>query len=801
MLSHADAGLAARDVALACGLRLLLDEAAVSRTLQAQLPEIELRNVRASYVRYKPGTNCLVAYKLSFDGEDRDVYAKAYAAADREKLRVANSALTGGKWMPQGTWVLEGCNVAVSFFPSDRKLKSLARVVDQLSSRRLARKLLPHRADLWNSRVKTLRYKPERRFVGRIDSEDGKPRALLKVYGDDSFDSALTNSLAFKSRARVRIAHMLGVHERHRAIAFEWINGQTLDEIISNGGSAAAISATGEALAKLHGQSPVGLRRRTRTMEARALFEVARGISYLAASHTAIATSLAKDINHVLGESDRAVRPVHGDFYASQVLIADDEAAILDLDEAAWGDPLSDLGNFLAHVQREHVRGRVSAPRVQEIEAALLEGYCRTSARSIQPRLLATHTAASLLKLTHDPFRQREQNWTGTTALLIERARDTFDLGRKMRTSLRSASSMSDPFHAAEDPAMPFLRRALDPSEALKQLRDTLKNQYGLTGHIDLQAIRVTRYKPARRCLVEYDVVAGHAGREEKFLTLVGKARSRGVDERCFRMMQSLRASGFNEQSRDGIAVPEPVGVIPEFNMWLQRKVLGASCAAQLTGPAGVDLARRIAGAVVKLQRAAITPERRHTIADELEVLQQRLSLVAVQKPHWRARLSRVMTACLKLASSLPPTTPVPAHRDFYADQIVVAGERLYLVDFDLCTLADPALDAGNFMAHIREQRLRETENKLQLGDVERELEDRFVALSDPGSRTAVRAYATLSLVRHIYISGLFNDRRRFTESILELCERSFEVSRCAEQSELRLSFGSKGVNHATSNS
>lgn len=37
--------------------------------------------------------------------------------------------------------------------------------------------------------------------------------------------------------------------------------------------------------------------------------------------------------------------------------------------------------------------------------------------------------------------------------------------------------------------------------------------------------------------------------------------------------------------------------------------------------------------------------------------------------------------------------------------------------------------------------------------------------------RAAVRAYATLTLARHIYLSMLFEDRRPLTETILELCE------------------------------
>jgi thiamine kinase-like enzyme len=48
-------------------------------------------------------------------------------------------------------------------------------------------------------------------------------------------------------------------------------------------------------------------------------------------------------------------------------------------------------------------------------------------------------------------------------------------------------------------------------------------------------------------------------------------------------------------------------------------------------------------------------------------------------------------------------------HRDFYPDQILVDRDRLWLVDLDLCCQGDPALDIGNFIAHITEQSLRQT--------------------------------------------------------------------------------------------
>jgi hypothetical protein len=57
------------------------------------------------------------------------------------------------------------------------------------------------------------------------------------------------------------------------------------------------------------------------------------------------------------------------------------------------------------------------------------------------------------------------------------------------------------------------------------------------------------------------------------------------------------------------------------------------------------------------------------------------------------------------------------------------------------------------------------------LSPVERALEERFVELSGERIRASVKAYTTLTLVRHIHLSTLFERRRHTTEALLELCE------------------------------
>ncbi|HEY3221716.1 MAG TPA: phosphotransferase, partial [Gemmatimonadales bacterium] len=245
----------------------------------------------------------------------------------------------------------------------------------------------------------------------------------------------------------------------------------------------------------------------------------------------------------------------------------------------------------------------------------------------------------------------------------------------------------------ASDARMPLLSRALDPAK----VEAVLRRLAGWEGAA-VRAIRAARYKPGRRCLIEYDVALPSS----ELVTLVGKARARGADHATFDLLRELRRRGFDEHAVDGICVPEPIAVVPELGLWLQCKVRGVSAMEGLAGANGLAVARRLAEAAHKLHVADVPARREHTVADELRILHERLDALAAQWPDLGKgrgghRLGRLLAACDRLAATIPAPPPEPCgiHRDFYPDQVLVAGERLYLLDFDLYSHGDPALDIG----------------------------------------------------------------------------------------------------------
>lgn len=323
-----------------------------------------------------------------------------------------------------------------------------------------------------------------------------------------------------------------------------------------------------------------------------------------------------------------------------------------------------------------------------------------------------------------------------------------------------------DGFGVCADAALPSAAAALDAESMAARLAALA----GPLGGARLEAIEVTRHKPGKRCVVEY-TLCDAAGAP---ITLLGKIRSSHRAESAYKLMRAFRAAGFDESAPDGICVAEPVACFADLGMWLQRKVPGTVATELLAGAEGAALAVRIAQADWKIQHADVRTRREHTLADELRILDERLALLAQAQPAWAARLARLLEACRRRAAEVPATTPRGVHRDYYADQILVAGPRLYVIDFDLYCSADAALDMGNFIGHVIEQALRERGHPGALDAVVEAARARWLALAGAQCARALDTYVDLTLVRHIQLATLFESRRHLSGALLALCEARF---------------------------
>ena len=376
MISGADAELVARDGALP-GLATLFDEEAFAAAAAARFPDVS--HARCLYLRYKPQTACVARFRLSGDGGERDVYARA----TREGLSLHE-------------------------FPEDRRIASLGRLAHSEARERLLARVLPELPQLWNAELSELGYRPEMRFVGRLDGADGAA-AVVKAYAEGGFDLARRASRAFRSGSRLRVAGRLGRSRKHRVIVQEWLPGDLVEESILAGRPVGdAVAAAGEALAELHEQAGEDLPRLVRPTEAALLLQRAVEIGYLcpaiAQRSAALAVSLAtRLLGYGYSES-----PLHGDFSPDQVLFDGRRAGIVDFDDAVRGDAARDLGAFVARLERMRMAGFLTPAGAEELGGRLAEGYrARAGARMPGEERIRHYVAIRLLTNAPGPFRLR----------------------------------------------------------------------------------------------------------------------------------------------------------------------------------------------------------------------------------------------------------------------------------------------------------------------------------------------------------------------------------------------------------
>ena len=209
--------------------------------------------------------------------------------------------------------------------------------------------------------------------------------------------------------------------------------------------------------------------------------------------------------------------------------------------------------------------------------------------------------------------------------------------------------------------------------------------------------------------------------------------------------------------------------------MWVSRKVEGPRVTECLGGAGGVLLATRIADVVHKIHGSGVAAHRRHSMSDELAVLESALGMASIAWPGLALRIDDLRHSCRALALASGAGQSGAIHRDFYGDQIVVAGDRLFVLDFDQFSEGDAELDVGNFMAHLTEQAIRLDGCSQTMDDVRKAMCGRAVELG--ASRELIMVYDLLTLARHIWISTRIADRNHVTEKILAECENRLQLA------------------------
>lgn len=419
-LSFADLSLAERDRYLP-GLATLLDDAAMLRLLRSAGQEVQALTSR--YVRYKPYTNCLVAYEVIVQGQPQWVYGKVFAPERTDKLRKYRRMGNGSQGLSALRPIVQAdLGLAIAPFPYDRLLTTLEPLIDPRTQGDVLKSLLPNPFDSPIT-LKTLNYKPERRYVAQVSlGADPAQRWVFKAYTQPDYDTACRNSRDVQARDVLQTVPPVGYSPPYRILAFPWVSDSPLVEQLQ--ATPAAVLNTlipvGTALAELHGQR---LKRLPQVGSAAEALDMMAMVSDLCHLHPVLAgkiKTLSRTIAEGLIQLPQQWCSTHGDFKPDQVLLQGRAVTLLDFDRAAVAHPARDLGSFLAQLEYQILRGTLDDGCRTAAAQGLLIGY--TAQEEVPaPESIQLYKALHLFKRLPEPFRYRVPNWPTCMEKMLHR--------------------------------------------------------------------------------------------------------------------------------------------------------------------------------------------------------------------------------------------------------------------------------------------------------------------------------------------------------------------------------------------
>jgi hypothetical protein len=255
------------------------------------------------------------------------------------------------------------------------------------------------------------------------------------------------------------------------------------------------------------------------------------------------------------------------------------------------------------------------------------------------------------------------------------------------------------------DPGFPHLVRLSDPAFVGELLSEVYRQEGGGLRPADAYDVTTVRYRPRQRHLLRYDPrgVGGTGGTGE---TVFAKLYSRGGAEKAMRVAAAVADAV--EQAGAGVRAVRPLGEVPVDDVVLYPRLDGKPLSAHL--PASVPRRQLFAaGALLRslhdhgLERAdvATLDLRRNDLAGELPATARATEHLQLLVPDAAAQIEALLTRVGELDTVIPGEPATFAHGDYKCDHLWVSGRRLTVLDFDTCSLAEPALDVGKFLADL----------------------------------------------------------------------------------------------------
>lgn len=256
--------------------------------------------------------------------------------------------------------------------------------------------------------VDTVRYRPGSRAVLR--HRVGRVRFYARVMRPDRL-GRLVGAAAVAEQAGFALPRLAGAWDEGGVAWLSEMPGRNLRDCIRRG-EAPDVAPLLDGLARLWSAPAAGS---GRAFDLRAAHRRARRVFQQTLRDDAEGLRALRDATQRLDAFAREWRPTavaHNDLYDDQMLVmADGRLALVDFEEAGPGDPLLDVGNFLAHLRWSARFGAADAARAA---SAAYHGELRAAALARfgwDARELDLREAACLFRICTNPIRHLAADW------------------------------------------------------------------------------------------------------------------------------------------------------------------------------------------------------------------------------------------------------------------------------------------------------------------------------------------------------------------------------------------------------
>lgn len=250
------------------------------------------------------------------------------------------------------------------------------------------------------------------------------------------------------------------------------------------------------------------------------------------------------------------------------------------------------------------------------------------------------------------------------------------------------------------DPKFPHLVQLGNPSHVARML-----SSLGIAHDMkQLPVITPIRYRPGERHVLRYEFFSA-ATESERGQRLYAKlykdgqdaARAFGVANRVVDWLdanpEGLQGNRPEAMSQDDCVIlyPHAPGVplshqLDRSRRWLasQLKIIGRALSTMHSGPETLQAGLK-----------------ENTFANEAKVVRRASEHIQALLPETYEEILKILDELQARYSNLPQEKPTFTHSDFKADHLLSTPQGLTLIDLDTCTLTDPALDIGKFLADL----------------------------------------------------------------------------------------------------